>query len=64
MPLALRTGVNTGLVITDVGKNLALGDAVNVASRLEQAAAPGEILLGGKPCSWCATRCRWKRSTR
>src|SRR5436305_1643049 len=38
--LALRTGVNTGLVLTDEGKTLALGDAVNVAARLEQAAKP------------------------
>ena len=27
-------------------ERLAVGDAVNVAVRLEQAAAPGEILLG------------------
>lgn len=44
--IALRTGVNTGRVITDYGKNLALGDAVNVAARLQQCAQPGEILLG------------------
>lgn len=41
-----RTGLNTGLVLTDEGKTLAYGDAVNVAARLEQAAAPDEILLG------------------
>ena len=46
VPLSFRTGLNTGLVVTDVGKALALGDAVNVAARLEQAALPGEILLG------------------
>jgi class 3 adenylate cyclase/tetratricopeptide (TPR) repeat protein len=44
--LRFRTGLNTGLVITDDRKNLAMGDAVNVAARLEQAAQPGEILLG------------------
>jgi class 3 adenylate cyclase len=44
--LRFRTGVNTGLVVTDEGKTLALGDAMNVAARLEQAARPGEILIG------------------
>lgn len=44
--LSLRTAVNTGLVLAGEGANLAIGDAVNVAARLEQAAAPGEILLG------------------
>ena len=43
---AFRTGVNTGLVLVGEGENLAIGDAVNVAARLEQAAAPGEIVLG------------------
>ena len=46
--LRVRTGLNTGLVITDEHKNLAMGDAVNVAARLEQAAQPGEILLGSE----------------
>jgi class 3 adenylate cyclase/DNA-binding winged helix-turn-helix (wHTH) protein len=44
--LSFRTAVNTGLVLVGEGENLAIGDAVNVAARLEQAAAPGEILLG------------------
>ena len=44
--IQLRTGINTGLVLTDEGKSLAMGDAVNVAARLEQTARPGEILLG------------------
>ncbi|HEY7280558.1 MAG TPA: adenylate/guanylate cyclase domain-containing protein [Actinomycetota bacterium] len=47
--LSVRTGVNTGEVVAgDVGagQRLVTGDAVNVAARLEQAAAPGEILLG------------------
>jgi class 3 adenylate cyclase/tetratricopeptide (TPR) repeat protein len=44
--LDLRTGVNTGEVVTGTEERLATGDAVNVASRLEQAAQPGEILLG------------------
>ncbi len=44
-----RTGVNTGEVVTgarDAGQSLVIGDAVNVAARLEQAAEPGEILIG------------------
>ena len=46
---AARTGVNTGEVVTgdpSIGDALVLGDAVNVAARLEQVAAPGEVLLG------------------
>ena len=42
-----RIGVNTGEVVTGTAERLATGDAVNVAARLEQAAAPGEILIGG-----------------
>jgi len=41
-----RIGVNTGEVVTGTHERLATGDAVNVAARLEQAAAPGEILIG------------------
>ena len=44
--LRLRTGVNTGEVVTGTEERLATGDAVNVAARLEQAAEPGEILIG------------------
>jgi tetratricopeptide (TPR) repeat protein len=44
--LQLRTGVNTGEVVAGTEERLATGDAVNVAARLEQAAEPGEILLG------------------
>jgi class 3 adenylate cyclase/tetratricopeptide (TPR) repeat protein len=44
--LQLRTGVNTGEVVTGTDERLATGDAVNVAARLEQAAQPGEILIG------------------
>jgi class 3 adenylate cyclase len=44
-----RTGVNTGEVFQgDIanGQTLALGHPVNIAARLEQAAGPGEILIG------------------
>jgi class 3 adenylate cyclase/tetratricopeptide (TPR) repeat protein len=41
-----RTGVNTGEVVVGDGNALATGDAVNVAARLEQAAASGQILVG------------------
>jgi class 3 adenylate cyclase len=46
--LELRMGVNTGEVVTGTEERLATGDAVNVAARLEQAARPGEVLLGGE----------------
>ncbi len=44
--LEARIGVSTGEVVTGTEERLATGDAVNVAARLEQAAQPGEILLG------------------
>ena len=46
--LELRIGINTGEVVTGTEERLATGDAVNVAARLQQAAAPGEILLGAE----------------
>ena len=41
-----RIGVNTGEVVTGTAERLVTGDAVNVAARFEQAAAPGEVLIG------------------
>ncbi|MDP9340863.1 MAG: AAA family ATPase [Actinomycetota bacterium] len=41
-----RIGVNTGQVVTGTEERLVTGDAVNVAARLEQAAAPGDVLIG------------------
>jgi class 3 adenylate cyclase/tetratricopeptide (TPR) repeat protein len=49
--LAVRTGINTGEVVAGdptEGHFYASGDVVNIAARLEQAAEPGEILLGGQ----------------
>ena len=50
--LEVRIGVNTGEVVGGTagpqeGDYTVSGDAVNVAARLQQTAAPGEILVGG-----------------
>jgi len=42
----VRIGVNTGEVVTGGADTLVTGDAVNVAARLEQGAATGEVLIG------------------
>ena len=51
----MRVGVNTGEVVAGEsarremfasGDAVVLGDSVNVAARLEQAASPGEVLVG------------------
>jgi class 3 adenylate cyclase/tetratricopeptide (TPR) repeat protein len=47
--IEIRTGVNTGEVVAEETadpQSFVVGDAINVAARLEQAADPGEILLG------------------
>jgi class 3 adenylate cyclase/predicted ATPase len=53
--ISVRIGVNTGEVVAGdaarremfaSGDAVVLGDSVNVAARLEQAAAPGEVLIG------------------
>jgi hypothetical protein len=49
--LGLRLGVNTGEVVVGKpreGSSFVTGDAVNVAARLEQAAEPGQILVGAR----------------
>src|SRR6266568_1023197 len=49
--LVLRIGVNSGEVVVGRGRegsSFVTGDAVNVAARLEQTAAPGEIVVGGR----------------
>lgn len=45
--IGIRIGINTGEVVAGEGQTLVTGDVVNVAARLEQSAAPGEIVLGG-----------------
>jgi class 3 adenylate cyclase/tetratricopeptide (TPR) repeat protein len=49
LAVVFRTGVNTGEVVAGdplAGNTFVTGDTVNTAARLEQAAQPGEILLG------------------
>ncbi len=58
--LQLRIGIETGEVLanpqraTSERDRIVTGDAVNTAARLEQAAAPGEIVVG--PATYAATR--------
>src|SRR5438876_7134076 len=52
--LALRIGVNSGEVVIGrprEGGSFATGDPVNVAARLEQAAKPGQVLVGERTAS-------------
>jgi class 3 adenylate cyclase/predicted ATPase len=44
--ITARIGVHTGEVIARSGDSLVAGDVVNVAARLEQAAATGDLLIG------------------
>jgi class 3 adenylate cyclase/tetratricopeptide (TPR) repeat protein len=43
-----RIGVNTGEVLAGTEERLATGDAINVAARLQQAAQPGQVLIGSQ----------------
>jgi class 3 adenylate cyclase len=43
-----RIGLHSGQVVAGTVERLATGDAVNVAARLEQAATPGEVLVGAE----------------
>ena len=51
-PLALRIGIETGAILVDVDRvggarhRMLTGDAVNTAARLEQAAGPGQVVVG------------------
>ena len=48
-PLALRIGINSGLVVSgavgDGSQTGVMGDAVNIAARLQQTAEPDQVLL-------------------
>jgi class 3 adenylate cyclase/tetratricopeptide (TPR) repeat protein len=47
--LEARIGISTGeVVVGGEGETLVTGDTVNVAARLEQAAVPGETLIGAE----------------
>ncbi|MGH3055583.1 MAG: adenylate/guanylate cyclase domain-containing protein, partial [Gaiellaceae bacterium] len=50
-----RIGLNTGEVLAGTEERLATGDAVNVAARLEQAAEPGEVLVGAETLALVAS---------
>jgi class 3 adenylate cyclase/tetratricopeptide (TPR) repeat protein len=55
--LSLRIGINTGEVVAGRAReqsSFVTGDAVNVAARLEQAAEPGEILVGERSAALAA----------
>jgi len=52
--MALRIGVNTGEVVVSLSDDDVVGDAVNVASRLEKAADNGAVLVG--EATWRAAR--------
>jgi class 3 adenylate cyclase/tetratricopeptide (TPR) repeat protein len=47
LELEARIGIESGEVVVDTSEStFATGEAVNLAARLQQAAAPGEILIG------------------
>jgi class 3 adenylate cyclase/tetratricopeptide (TPR) repeat protein len=52
--LTLRVGINTGEVVIADGDADLIGDALNVAARLEKACRPGQVLVGEE--TWRITR--------
>jgi len=44
--ITMHSGINTGVVVIGASLDTAVGDAINVASRLEDLSEPGEILIG------------------
>jgi class 3 adenylate cyclase/tetratricopeptide (TPR) repeat protein len=57
-PIRMRIGINTGEVLVGAlragGDYTAMGDVVNIASRLQTTARPGEVVVGTD--TWAATR--------
>lgn len=56
-PLRVRVGINTGAVVANMAPAddfMVSGAAVNLAARLQQAAEPGEVLVG--ETTWLLTR--------
>lgn len=53
--LAVRVGIETGevLAVPESGDLRVTGEAVNVAARLQQAASPGEVLVGERTARAC-----------
>ena len=50
VPVGVRVGVNTGQVAvgTSSDRNIVIGAEVNIGARLQQAARPGEVLVGAR----------------
>ena len=59
-----RIGIATGEVVTGTEERLATGDAVNVAARLQQAAQPGEALIGEETLALVGVASTSRRSSR
>lgn len=63
--LRIRIGITTGEVVTDpaavrAGEFMVTGEAVNLAVRLQQQAAPGSIVIDERTCeaAWGVVRCQ------
>jgi class 3 adenylate cyclase len=63
--LEARIGIESGEVVVDSTEStFATGEAVNLAARLQQAAGPGEILIGPGAQSLAGGRSRLRPSIR